>query len=792
MKLRNKTSLKEILVKDALVCPVERYRSFGSSNAVYVTIMILSLLGCCRDVFAQAPTPVGRPQFEEASVAVPAGNRCMLHPEGNPDSNQSIHVNSDEDGVARFLAVRPTSPNSIDRLALDCTDSNGSSQTYSVDLRSEETFAPRPFDPALANLTFRPGIAGDPLSYTEQELLAGGYGLRPDPDQNPDGYQRWLAAAIKPAYMLGAHRSASTAANSRPRPMLQPSLQSAAPEIDSDAVTAIPDNFWTGATLYGSYKKGTTSADTYSYLWNEATFNVPKVTPGGFNTDVTEMSIWNALDGYNNADVLEDVGGPLFQAVVFVETTSATAKPSISIQHQDFGGWIKCPASPRCTNSGNDTAARTFTPRQGDSIYAEEWYCDAKGNKNLAGGYACTYMFDNTQGIAWDCSQAGSPASVGCESYALPNKDLVNGFLGQTADFIIEMDTPEVVKNSQEWPDFSPVTMKGAAFVVKGNGTSGVGTWVSTSKCTTCSHSPVVDPAILLNTDATASVPLVRGDGHLLITLPPGGVEWDEIPTNVYSWNGSTFNTYSVRCALSIGVGANSRGLTNGTPWVTGCATYADGNHSVYEMQTGGAWVDMQNDIATQIAVSPDANHAWAINANHDVLYWNGSKFVPSPTAHCATSIAVGADSRGLTYGTPWITGCATYADGNHSIYQMQTGGAWVLMQNDIATQIAVSPVGNHAWAINASNDVLYWNGSDFLPSPTAHCATSIAVGADSRGLTYGTPWITGCATYADGNHSVFQMQTGGAWVLMQNDVGTHIAVSPLGNLAWAISTLQP
>ncbi len=781
MKLRNKTSLKEIQRTDAFVCTVERYRSFRSTNAVCVTIILWGLLGCCRDVVAQVPTPAGRPQFEEASVAVPAGNRCMLHPAGNPDSNQSIHVNSDMDGVARFLAVRPTSPGGVDRLALDCIDSDGGSQTYSVDLRSEETFAPRPFDPALANLTFRPGIAGDPLSYTEQELLAEGYGLRPNPDQNPEGYQRWLTAAIKPGYMLGSN--ASTAAKSRPH-----SFPSAMLEIDAGVVTN-PSNFWTGAVLYGSFSKGATSADTSSYLWNEATFNVPKVTPGGFNTGITAMTVWNGLDEFSGSVA------PLLQAVLDVQTTSTTA--SFGIHHQDFGGWIKCPASPRCTKAGNDNAGITFTPKQGDSIFAQEWYCDAKGNKNLTGGYACTYMFDNTQGIAWDCHL---PTSA-CQSYALPNADLANGNLGRYAEFIIEMDTCQAISGpgscgsstpSQEWGDFSPVTMTGAAFVVKGNGTSGVGTWVSTSKCTTCSHSPVVDPAIQLNTDNTASKPFIRGDGHLLITLPSGGVEWDELPTNVYGWNGSNFNTYTVRCGLSIGVGANSRGLTHGTPWVLGCGTFADGNHSVYQMQTNGAWVLMQNDVATQIAVSPDANHAWAINAKNEVLYWNGSKFVPSPTAHCATSIAVGENSRGLTNGTPWITGCGTYADGNHSIYQMQTGGAWVDMQNDIATQIAVSPVGNHAWAIKANNDVLYWNGGSFVPSPTPHCATSIAVGADSRGLTYGTPWITGCATYADGNHSIYQMQTGGAWVLMQNDVGTHIAVSPLGNYAWALSTLQP
>jgi len=103
--------------------------------------------------------PGGHAQFESASVAVPAGNDCALHPEGNPDPQQSIPVRADEDGVVRFQAVRPTLPNSVDRLSLDCTDSNGSPKTYSVDLRSEETFAPRPFDPSRTTLALRPALA---------------------------------------------------------------------------------------------------------------------------------------------------------------------------------------------------------------------------------------------------------------------------------------------------------------------------------------------------------------------------------------------------------------------------------------------------------------------------------------------------------------------------------------------------------------------------------------------------------------------------------------------------------
>jgi hypothetical protein len=38
-------------------------------------------------------------------------------------------------------------------------------------------------------------------------------------------------------------------------------------------------------------------------------------------------------------------------------------------------------------------------------------------------------------------------------------------------------------------------------------------------------------------------------------------------------------------CATSIGVGPDSRGLTDGTPWIVGCNAAADGNFSVYQLQ---------------------------------------------------------------------------------------------------------------------------------------------------------------------------------------------------------------
>ena len=751
---------------------------------------LLSLMGIAFMIQVSSAAEGGRGQYEPASALVPAGNTCGLHPEGNTDPAETLMVNADEDGVVRFLAVRPTLPDSVARLALDCTDSSGVAQTYSVDLRSEQTFVPRPFNPALTTLELRAPLARDPLSYTQEELIQGEYGVRPDPNLNPDGYERWLASATAPAYRLRSHRIAAAAAGPRQGQIPRPSTQEAEPELAKNIHVGTPI-FWTGAIMTGSYKKGSTAAQTYSYIMNEATWNVPNVYPGAYGTGSTAMTIWNGLDN-------------VFQAIVDVTTTSTTA--SLGIHHQDIASpqkWVHCPAPTPCTNSGNDTAAITFVPKSGDKVYAEEWYCDAVGNLNLTGGYACTMMHDLTQGIYWWCSVNNSS---NCASYALPAADLVNGNLGQTAEFIIEYDTANI-KNAAAWPDFSPVTMTGAALVVKGSGTSGTGKWVTTatSNTTPCSESkPCADPYVYLQPDATQGFP--RGNGHLEITFPKGGIKWNEVLTNVYNWNGKNFYSYAPGCATSIGVGPKTKGRANGTPWIVSCPAFyggedfADGNQSVWQLQNGGSWAKKQADVATQVALAPEGN-AWAINKKGDVLFWAGKAFASlgapvngTSDGVCARSIGVGPNSGFLTSGTPWIVGCHAGKTGNFSVYELQTGGtssfhlsSWVKMQDDVAMQIAVSPEGV-PWIVDQSGQVLYWNGKKFVASSGAPCAISIGVGPNSFGLTNGTPWIVGCKPASDGNFNVSQMQTGGSWVTMQSDAGTAVAVSPDKGIAWILS----
>jgi hypothetical protein len=79
--------------------------------------------------------------------------------------------------------------------------------------------------------------------------------------------------------------------------------------------------YWTGAILTGS------RTATQSYIANEGVFNVPTLTPGGFGTNQTLMSIWTGLDN-------------VFQPVTWAQSTSTVASYRFDdeIQPANMGG----------------------------------------------------------------------------------------------------------------------------------------------------------------------------------------------------------------------------------------------------------------------------------------------------------------------------------------------------------------------------------------------------------------------------------------------------------------------
>ena len=318
---------------------MESYRSTRRYGVVCAIVMILGLL--VSGAAKPAAQPAGHAQFEPASVAVPADSNCILQPEGNQEpTSRSTSM--------RMWMVRSAFSRCVQaaqqrqRLTLECTDANAQAKTYSVDLRSEETFKPRPFDGSRTSLAVRPALTGDPRRFTQEELLSAGYGLRPDPTQNPDAYQRWLAAASVPVYKLRSDQTLVWFPISR-----QAYLERSVDRPES--VTKKPSVGWTGAVLYGSFQKKATAAETISYWSSSATLVIPKLTPG----PTAAATIWNGLDN-------------VFQAIVDVTTTPTVAY--FGIHHQTFD-----------KHSGHtDNAGTRFTPRTGDHISIEEWYCNAR------------------------------------------------------------------------------------------------------------------------------------------------------------------------------------------------------------------------------------------------------------------------------------------------------------------------------------------------------------------------------------------------------------------------------
>jgi hypothetical protein len=352
--------------------------------------------------------------FTPASVHAVPGLHCKLYPTGSAPSS-GLEVFTDGDGYARFYAVRAASADAVQKLTMDCVDSAGKSSSYSIDLRSDDTFAPHPLNLANERGIDRPALKGDPLSYTQPQLVQAGYGLRPDPVKDAAAYARWLAAASKAGRLLEAK----------------------GPNMHSHTVTSTTAPWWVGSVLTGAP----------NYIFTEAVFNVPEGIPGGDQTTNTEIAIWNGLGGFGT-------GSGLIQGGVNVQTT-----PNMAV----YGSWREyCCGDPDSNGYGG-----AFVPHPGDQIYSEEWYCDANGNLDINGGYGCTYLVDQKSRAILSCTSAtGSPCwSVKALPLCSASPNTPGCMkLGLAAEFIIENQSPQV-GSSTAFTDFTPpVTISGSAY----------------------------------------------------------------------------------------------------------------------------------------------------------------------------------------------------------------------------------------------------------------------------------------------------------------------------------------
>ncbi len=386
--------------------------------AVLPGLLAICLIG----VAASAPRAFaadGTPMVP-ASIHAAPGLQCKLHPASGAASD-SIPVYPDSDGYARFFAVKGKAGEVASQFALDCVDAAGKSGSYVVDLASDETFVPHPLDLSKEPGKDRPPLSGDPLGFTQEQLIHAGYGLRPGHDKDPAAYARWLAAAMTRGRILEARH---------------PSLHEH--KVTTALGEASGGAFWVGSVLTGAP----------NYISVEATFNVPTPIGGGDQTGSTSVSVWDGVGGYG-------LNG-LIQTGIDMSTTSTAAGYGM---FREYAG-----GDPDNDFRNGLHYGGTFTPSAGDVIYAQSWYCNADGAPALDGGYGCTHLVDQTSGAVFDCtSSTGSPCwavkALPLCSVAPLNKLCFT--LGQSAEFIMENEKGASVP----FTDFTPkVTMAGSAF----------------------------------------------------------------------------------------------------------------------------------------------------------------------------------------------------------------------------------------------------------------------------------------------------------------------------------------
>jgi hypothetical protein len=382
------------------------HRTCRNSTALFAALSLCSLLDARADVFPTVPPsiPVAEKKaFVPASVLAAPGLQCKLYPFGG-DPAKGINVFTDDDGYARFHAVRATAADTVRLLTLACEDQAGKVSTYSVDLTSNGTFAARPIDLAKQGGINRPALTGNPLEFSQAELIRLGYGLRPDPTDTA-AYARWRAAASLPGRILQGHR----------------------PIKFSNTVATLENNSWVGSVLNGlsmnSLSSSGSSGTTGVYVSSEATFIVPQAIPGGARTTNTHVAIWNGLGGFFGTK------GGLIQAIVWIDTTSYAAFYGSQREY--------C-----CDNSQSNLYSGYITPNPGDKIYSLAWYCDAIGNLDINGNYGCTFMQNMTNGDIFTCT---SPTGSPCPSVpALPLCSVDPSLAtcetrGETAECIMEL-----------------------------------------------------------------------------------------------------------------------------------------------------------------------------------------------------------------------------------------------------------------------------------------------------------------------------------------------------------------
>jgi Peptidase A4 family len=239
----------------------------------------------------QEAPPIGltvAPQMDSAiTMKALASSTCVLSAQGSSDAKQSLRVFADDNGVVRFHVHPAAESEEVARFQVDC-EANGKINRFPLELRASSSPTEDMPAPAAEAPRAKPGSSVLPelteeqaASLSRQELLQRGDPPRPDAEQNPEAFARWLKVVTKPATFVP------------PGLIANPGVTHKTQKVKNGTFTS---HNWSGFELDGS-------AFTFDYV--QGVWWVPTVMLGETGVP-TYSSFWIGLDGDGTTDLVQD------------------------------------------------------------------------------------------------------------------------------------------------------------------------------------------------------------------------------------------------------------------------------------------------------------------------------------------------------------------------------------------------------------------------------------------------------------------------------------------------------
>lgn len=290
-------------------------------------------------------------RYTPLAVQVSPAAKCTARSSAT-DSDSSALIYADSQGLIRFsldTADLP-SPGAVGFM-FKCVSTDGTALDKYVDIEAATALAHLTSVSQLASARVRPPLTGDPLQWSQIDLIKNGFPPRP-PTTAPDAYSDWLKAASTPLRRID-------------------SSDIPHPDVTNTLFTSPT---WSGRVLR---QPGTT------YMWAQGSWTVPAVTRGSYGD--ARAAFWVGLDGAGNTstDIIQT--GTTGWALYF---------PGSAIV--SYYAWIEWyPATEVST---------PLVVNAGDAIYAEVWIGRADGTYDTTGSYGWSYMANLTAGTDWETS----------------------------------------------------------------------------------------------------------------------------------------------------------------------------------------------------------------------------------------------------------------------------------------------------------------------------------------------------------------------------------------------------